>query len=475
MVTYLSRPVFPFAVEWSEAPKAALLFDARTSQIGFGAEVMEPQQEFAAMSWDATIDLVGPCAVNRFERFVQACGGRRLGFWIQGPMQELEIVSQHDADEINVAACGFAAAWNKSWARHFWLRNEDTGAAEPLKVVGVIDNGDGTERIRASGALTLSPDSRWTLQRLYFVRFASDSFAFRYVAPWQADVRLSVVELPLEYLEAATGDRPVYLYEFLEDAAGTATTYRFTSSDVDIVWSGETWAARPFSHDDLREAVQGDADTLKVKSWRFTGNPLNSYFPFPPQRTLRVTVREWRQGLTSAKVLFAGLVREVQLDGRAMTATCETLLADVDRRGPHFRVQAKCQYVFGDAKTCRFDVTTVQHTGTITAISGKLITVSGLTGAANYWAKGYARVVNTIGQVELRTIVASAGGTITIMHRWDRVTVGASVLVVPGCDLLPATCKDKWNNFVNYGGFPLVNENLTLKAIKVKQAAGGKK
>ena len=71
--------------------------------------------------------------------------------------------------------------------------------------------------------------------------------------------------------------------------------------------------------------------------------------------------------------------------------------------------------------------------------------------------------------------VLAEGETVPIMHRFDRVALGTAIQVFPGCDLLPATCKDKWNNFANFGGHPLVNENLTLKAIKVKQAAGGKK
>ena len=218
----------------------------------------------------------------------------------------------------------------------------------------------------------------------------------------------------------------------------------------------------------------GDSDTLIVESFRFTGNPLNSYFPFPPQRSLRVTVREWRQGLTAAKVLFAGQVKSVSLQGRRIAAKCETLLADVDRRGPHFRVQAKCQYVFGDAATCRFNITGAKHTGTITAISGKTITVSGLSGAANYWANGYVRAVGSTGKAEVRTIGASSGGTVTMAHRWDRVLVGASVDVYPGCDLSAATCLTKWANFANFGGHPKVDDNLTLKAIKLKQTSGGK-
>ena len=475
MVTYQNRPIFPFVAEWSEAPNVALNFDARETTVGFGAEVMEPQQEFAAMAFETTVFLDSPCAINRWERFVQACGGRRLGFWMFGPVQELEIVAQHDADEIDVVACGFTGAWQDSWARHFWLRNEDTGAGEPLKVVGVVDNEDGTERIRSSAALASSPDARWTLQRLYFVRFASDSMEQRYLAPWLAEVRVAVVELPLEYLEAANGDRPVYLYEFSENAVGTETTYRFTSADVDVTWGGETWTARPFSHGELRLAVQGDSDTLAVDSWRFEGNPLNSYFPFPPQRNLRVTVREWRQGLTAAKVLFAGLVKSVALQGRALKAQCETLLADTERRGPHFRVQGKCQYVFGDAKTCRFAIDAVKHTGTVTAIALKSITVSGLSGDANYWAGGYVRAEGATGKAEVRTILGSSGGSVVIAHRFDRVAVGASIEVFPGCDLTAATCVGKWANFQNFGGHPKMDGNLSLKAIKTKQAAGGKK
>jgi uncharacterized phage protein (TIGR02218 family) len=476
MVTYKGRPVWPFETDWSELPKAGFAYDAREDQIGFGAEVTEPLQQHAVHMFEQMVTLTTPCEVNRFERFVASLQGRRLGFWMSGPLQELDIVSQHDVDEINIVACGLTASWQEQPAKHLWLSNADTGAAVAVKIVAVVDNGDGTERMRLESALAVSPDATWSVSRLYYVRLASDSQEYVYERPWFASVMVQMVELPLETVAAALGDAYVYLYKFTNISGGDTTFYRYTSHDADVTHLGETWTARPFSHGELRSAVQGDSDTLAVQSHMFTGNPLSAYMPFPPERELRVEVREWRVALSVSKVLFAGLVRTVKFDGKSMTAQCETLLADTGRDGPHHRIQTRCQYRLGDAKTCRVNLAALKHTGNMTAISGKSVTVAGLTGATNYWAHGYATCVNSRGQTERRTIVASSGTTVVIQHRWSAfVAVGTSANVYPGCDLTAATCGTKFTNFVNFGGHPKMDRNLTLRAVKLKTTAGGKK
>lgn len=475
MVSYKGRPVFPFEPDWSQLPKAALDYDVRESQVGFGREVMEPLQQHAVHVFEQLITMETACELNRFERFVYSLKGRRNGFWLPGPLQELEIVRQHDADEVDVVACGLTASWQAQPAKHLWLSQTDTGASVGVRILGVVDNGDGTERVRLESATAVAVDARWSVSRLYYVRLASDSTELVFDGSWRASCTLSMVELPLETVAAALGDAYVYLYEFTETVVGDVTMHRFTSHDADVVHLGETWLARPFAHGELRQAVSGDKDSLAVASHRFVGNPLNSYFPFPMTRELKVRVIEWRLGLVASKVIFAGLVKTVKLDGVSMTAECETRLADSSREGPAFRVQLRCQYRLGDPKTCRVNMAARDHVGTITAIAGKQLTVAGLSGAANYWAHGYVVATSTTGHRETRTIIGSSGSTVTMAHRFSRVAVGAAVTVYPGCDLTAATCATKFDNFANYGGHPKMDKNLTLKAIKLKTAAGGKK
>ena len=475
VTTYRNRPVWPFETDWSELPAPGYSYDAGEQQVGFGAEVTEPLQQHAVHTFEQLVTLRTACEVNRFERFVYSLSGRRDGFWLPGPLQELEIVAQVDSDEFDVRACGLTASWQEQPSKHLLLSNADTGASDAVKIVGVLDNGDGTERVRVETALAVAPDATWCVSRLYYVRLASDKMELVFDAAWQARAVVKMVELPLETVAAALGDAYVYLYELTEVVAGDTVVWRFTSHDADVTHLGETWQARPFAHGERREAISGDSDTLSVGSFLFEGNPLASYFPFPPERDLKVVVREWRTVLSVSKVIFAGLVRDVKLDGKAMTARCETLLADSKREGVTFRVQTRCQYRLGDAKTCRVSLASLIHTGAITSIVGKVVTVSGLAGAANYWAVGYIAVTNTAGKREFRTIVASAGSTVTLQHRFSRVAVGAVATVVPGCDLAATTCATKFGNFANFGGHPKMDKNLTLRAVPLKTAAGGGK
>jgi uncharacterized phage protein (TIGR02218 family) len=93
------------------------------------------------------------------------------------------------------------------------------------------------------------------------------------------------------------------------------------------------------------------------------------------------------------------------------------------------------------------------------------IAVEGLTGAAivssavaslpaNYLAGGYFEFPLMAGVMERRAIESQSGSTINILGTTDGLTIGNWVTVYPGCDRVSSTCESKFNNLVNYGGFP---------------------
>jgi uncharacterized phage protein (TIGR02218 family) len=113
-------------------------------------------------------------------------------------------------------------------------------------------------------------------------------------------------------------------------------------------------------------------------------------------------------------------------------------------------------------------------------VAGTVAAVGSLTVSApqfanfpnNYFAFGRL----TFGG-EMRLIVAHTGATLTLNAAF-RATLqaGASVVAVPGCDKLLATCAAKFGNAVNFGGFPFVPlKNPQLKALNAPKTGGGGK
>ena len=55
-----------------------------------------------------------------------------------------------------------------------------------------------------------------------------------------------------------------------------------------------------------------------------------------------------------------------------------------------------------------------------------------------------------------RFISSHVGNNITIQYPFDGLVDGNNVTVWPGCDKDPATCQNKFSNFVNYVGMPYI-------------------
>ena len=206
MVTYKGRPVFPFEVDWSNSPKLSLGYDVRDGQTGFGRETTEPLQQHAVHLFEQTIHCATPCEVNRLQRFLYSLQGRRYGFWLPGPLHELEIVAQVDAEEIDIVACGLTASWQEQPAKHLWMSQTDTGESAGAKIVAVVDNGNGTERVRLESPLAVSPDALWSVARLYYVRMASDSIFAAMDAPKSTGFRPERAPLMIAFLKAAVDE-----------------------------------------------------------------------------------------------------------------------------------------------------------------------------------------------------------------------------------------------------------------------------
>ena len=65
---------------------------------------------------------------------------------------------------------------------------------------------------------------------------------------------------------------------------------------------------------------------------------------------------------------------------------------------------------------------------------------------------------------ETRTIVDHVGSIVTIMYKFKELEDNDSVDAYPGCDGKIETCKDKFDNLLNFLGFPFIPvENPALR------------
>lgn len=178
---------------------------------------------------------------------------------------------------------------------------------------------------------------------------------------------------------------------------------------------------------------------------------------------VRTYLVDWRQPEVAAHVATGHLGEVTRRDG-AFAAELRSLAAALDQ--PKGRLyQHRCDAVFGDAR-CRLDLAARRTSGVVVAVArGRHVVVDGLAGVA-------ARTLNggTLSYAGRRFAVKAdgdGGDDLRALELWEiaeGLAAGAVVTVTPGCDKRFETCRDRFDNALNFRGFPHIPGNDFLIA-----------
>jgi hypothetical protein len=94
------------------------------------------------------------------------------------------------------------------------------------------------------------------------------------------------------------------------------------------------------------------------------------------------------------------------------------------------------------------------YNGLNSAVVGDVYTVDGLTAKGAGWA--IAGVLVNPTSTDFRLIIAQTNDQVTVLMPFPTSLVGQTLSVLAGCDHTLPTCKTKFNNVINYGGFMFV-------------------
>lgn len=246
------------------------------------------------------------------------------------------------------------------------------------------------------------------------------------------------------------------------------TVFAFTSLDVDLTYRGVVHKACDslsssasemsaslgsvgsmelagvISDDSIKEdeLFNGLFDGAVVEAWVVPWENAGGEIPF---RILAGTIGDIKQGLQ----FFSG---EIITPGATM------------RQRPLIEVVTPgCRYLLGDAR-CKFDLPTLEVSGSVTSI----VTANTINGGSNRIFTDSTRTEDD-GFYEFGEVTWTSGDNIGIsieikdfsngeFKLWRQtlkpIQVGDTYTALPGCDKTGAICKSKFDNFVNFGGFP---------------------
>ena len=493
-MTYLSRLVFDFPVDWGQTPRAGFSYDLEDMENPFGVLAFAPTQRYEVAGWDVTITLEGSTALKEWDDFEASTRGRLVGFWFPTTSELAKVADQSlggfgvgDEYKILIEDDGLVDAWNTYPELHVWLSasGQTSIAAE---VTGVAAGPAGYEVVTLS-ILRPAIDPGWMLTRLIYARFTQDENQRELERPELVNISLRVVELPTEYANLETGQTKVWFYRFFNGGPGTAADlvndWFYTSFPAAIAstYAGtiasKSHESKPISHGHLQVGISELGSTLVLDGFYETGGPFEQMFPRKTGLPLWLELR-WADYASpnSTTLLYTGEATRCGANGNKLNLTF-TNAGFARRRFPVLQRQSWCSYKFGDADTCKKSLVGLSKAVTVSVISGRSVTVTGA--GLNTTAAAYADGLVDIGTGRTREIIAirdsadaGAGDVLLTLAREPRFAVAATGTLTPGCRKDPASCT-AYGNFDNFPGLQYMPDSNPTVTPAPRESGNNKK
>ena len=248
---------------------------------------------------------------------------------------------------------------------------------------------------------------------------------------------------------------PSVLYEF---RLGTAV-WTYTSSEHAITLFGGTedeLVFEPAAISDGGYSQSGDVSNDDMTITLPKSLPLVDLFKgTPPSEAVYVVVRRKNRGNDEAAVVWVGSITNLKVvDAVSAEAVCWMLTSSFNRNGLRLAWSRGCPHALYDIG-CRADKAAFAISMQVTALTPVSVTSPALIPLAdNYLSGGFFEWELTEGVLERRPIETQAAGVMVVLGITDGLNVGDWITVYPGCDRTSSTCESKFNNLLNYGGFP---------------------
>ena len=491
---YTSAPlILPFRPNWDRLTDTLSVRISREN-VGFRRQQNQTfyPQSVVRMN-DAGYLLTSQSAIGQFIRFFsdQSVGA---SFWAPAWTSQLQLAAAVASGDTTLTVVDTGAV-----AVGDYIALVSASAIVGRKITGI----SGTTITLNSAVGTAFALLDTVVCPLLLARISEGAFSVEWTAPNVATGRIKVTELPAEYavpsgetLGTTLGSLPsrAILIELTQYAAGTGYTTYWTSYEADLSYGGNTYTSADFAQGELRESLNLERTSMELTSQLFSGNPLTAQATLAADGPMGVVVR-WATLVSGSvsgtpAVVFTGEVTKVSIRGSKITATCTPGGNRYDGQYPRLLRGPGCSAtLFYDG--CGLNAVDWKWTGTVASpVSSAYpfeLKVASLTqpgsvaasGASWFaggwveWGAGSARQRRAI----LDSTAPSGGSTTLTLARYFGLlpTVGDAVALYPGCDQQMATCKGKFNNFVNFRGHPFTPPGNPTLAVRSGAGSGGKK
>jgi uncharacterized phage protein (TIGR02218 family) len=244
---------------------------------------------------------------------------------------------------------------------------------------------------------------------------------------------------------------PIELYLFKR---GLSERYTLTSSDSVIDYLSEQYLPIQIERGKVEVNTEMERSPIKIKIQR-NAELLTNFVTFPPTEIMTLTISRFHKNDTptpEVAVVWQGRVLSAEWQGSQATLDCEPVFTSLKRPGLRRKYQAQCPHILYGAE-CKLDRFVYDVTDNLTAVSGSVISAPAFAISVDYFFGGYVDFGNRL----FRSIIGDDGaGNLTLSVPMTELEIGSTLTAFPGCAHDLDACENKFNNVINYGGFPYV-------------------
>jgi len=259
--------------------------------------------------------------------------------------------------------------------------------------------------------------------------------------------------------EEAVQRKPVELYHIWRDGG---EHWRYTDGDVSVTFDGNVYAPATLSRSSSRHDAQLGVATLNITA-AYVTDPALEFVSTNPVEVLWVSISKLHreQDPLEADVIFIGQIKGVSFKGVTASVSCVGFEHFLNQKVPRWRYQLTCNHTVFDSK-CALVEADYKTTAAVTLdATGTILTSTTFGGEVD----GYFTGGKVVFGDEARTMVSHVGNVVTLMYKFKELATGNSVDAYPGCDGRVETCRDKYDNILNFLGFPFIQAENPAKRI----------
>ena len=254
-----------------------------------------------------------------------------------------------------------------------------------------------------------------------------------------------------EYETSPGAAAPIELFKF--DAPNKS--YRYTSDAQSVFVLGGTFTPEPIARSAIVATNGGEGVKLEIIVPASLAVVADMAFDYAPPESLTVTVYRYHDDdLSTLTTFWQGSVSSITVEGNRAKIVAPSALANaLSASLPGKTYQGPCNHTLFDGR-CRVSRAAMTAEGVASSVTASEVrTLAALSAAEGYYQGGEVIHVAT---GERRLVTASSGDALTINFPFRSLKAGDTVKIVPGCDHSPETCRAKFANIENFGGFPFI-------------------